>query len=325
MKRWICLWIAAIAVFAGVALAEDDAARYWTTMEDGYYHADAACGGVETRYPVSLEAAREFEKEPCPVCVAGTGIERVDAVERAGTWVLRVPERALAALPLTAGETDDSRLATRCAGGMDGASDVRLPVTEPGPLLMNLREVGGYCYAVVRPEAPYSDENPIRWRAAAYRPTFFGDAEAVAEGASEVLESLPEISDGGYTQVFSVEYTSGDIFVYRALDANIAVIHWQAVGDPLCVELRIGELPGVAMEGYTTDDSRVFCCVITDTELGALVAGAEPTIVGIEENAEARATAPVPDLTDDAAEEESVEIADPGEALPDGWNNRFFD
>lgn len=47
------------------ALTED---RYWTTSEDPYYHADEGCDGGK-KYPISAQAAEEFEKRACPLCL----------------------------------------------------------------------------------------------------------------------------------------------------------------------------------------------------------------------------------------------------------------
>ena len=84
MKKWLILLVFALLLHAGCVRAEEE--TYYTNNQDIYYHTDPDCDRPETiglgegqcviyerecyqKYPISEEAASEFEKAACPICV----------------------------------------------------------------------------------------------------------------------------------------------------------------------------------------------------------------------------------------------------------------
>lgn len=289
--------LALAALWSPACAGEADAqAICWTTQADAYYHLNADCGYTleAARYPLSVEAAEAFDKLPCPLCAADEAeatpeLPAISATERGGTWVFRVPGALLdaAALSPDAGWTETAIVRLFCET-LAELPEARIAVPEDGALCMNLRSIDGDGYFVVRPEARYSGEAPLRWRVElAGRDSFFyDDAEARVMSASEVMTAVPELDGGGYAQVFDSDYGEVDIAVYRAMGIDIAVLHRRGAADESALKgtVRIGDLAQeIPVAGYAAGGQSVFCCVITDTELGALVAGAVPAIVPRED------------------------------------------
>ena len=266
---------------------------FWTAREDPCYHLDAGCGNPEgERYPLSEAAALEFQKTPCPICVEPTPEPEAGpalrATERGGTWVFRIPAEALAAVELSPPEPDtaDDPLVSAFASTVSDLVSLRLAVPDDGALFMNLRVIDGDCFLVLRPEEAYSEERPLVWRAESMSLNFFGDEAPTLDGVSGPIASAPETDDGNRAQVFSQDYDGLDISVYRAMDTNIAVLH-QSNGDAEALDatLQIGGL-SIPMRGYLSGKQAVYCCVITDAELGALVGGTTPGIHSGADSAE---------------------------------------
>ena len=301
------------------ALAEgaDGQEICWTTLEDACYHLDEYCGGEgETRYPLSVEAALAFDKLPCPDCAGGAEsapeaqndaepgeTALLTAAARAGTWVFCAQESALRDVELNEftdsvplGDDLEDALTRLYCSTIDDAMDVRLPFPDDA-LLMCLRRVGDRCCFVLRPDVEYSDENPLTWRVQGLSLPVFGASETTVYGVSDPMTYAPDAVDAEYTQVFSEDYGGIDIAVYRAMDLSIAVLHREASDAAHRLALfEIGvSAPAIPVAGYASGDTEVYCCVITDAELGALVAGAKPSITPVDADRQ-------PDDADTAAE-----------------------
>ena len=338
MKR-VWMLLAVLIALSAVALAEQVDAAVWTTLEDTYYHLDRNCGGQgEERYPLSIEAAGEFDKQPCPLCaVNGEAVDElpeITATQRGGTWVIRVPQARLESIPLNAPETIDAagELSALYGGTLTDVMEVRLAVSCDDALFMNLRVIDGDAYMVLRPEKAYGKKRPLKWRVEAVsRDTFFDEGgEAALTGVSAELTYAPGDVGDKFTQVYTGKSGKIDITVYRAMDCNIAVLHrsGKTKASALTGLVKVGDLePAIPVKGYVAGGQTVYCCVITDAELGALVAGAKPTIENLEAEEGAETTeepsddgdfrpvatlAPdsaedVPGLTESIGEEESAE------------------
>ena len=334
MLRRIGCWALVLVMLAGFPALAEDGAGCWTTREDEYYHLDPNCGGVdETRYPLSVEAALAFDKLPCPDCAApdGAGIGTVEAAERGGTWILRVPVAAMGELNLErpAGDGAPDPLAALYASTVTDAPGLMLAVPAGG-LTMNLRVVDGDCYVVSRPGAPYSAENPVRWRVESLSLGFFGDNGPKLSAVSGEQSSAPVLSGEGYAQVFDARFDAGDLTVYRALGANIAVVHWAADAAGEAALIRVRDMADIPVMGYVAGENWTYCCVLTDAELGALVAGAQIELSKAElpEAGETAQAPAVPDLSGDELEGEAPregEAAFDAPDLPEGWSNTVFD
>ena len=284
---YLALAVLLALAIACPALAADTAETCWISRDDPCYHLDAGCGDPEGgRYPISEAAALEFEKTPCPVCVAPEATPEPEAgpalraTERGGTWVFRIPAEQLAAVELASPEPDatDDPLVSAFAATVSDLVSLRLAVPEDGALFMNLRVIDGSCFLVLRPERAYSEEKPLIWRAESMSLNFFGDEALTLDGVSRPIASAPEQDDGDRAQVFSQDYDGLDISVYRAMDTNIAVLHQSnPEADALDGMLQIGS-PSIPVRGYRSGKQAIYCCVITDAELGALVGGAKPEI-----------------------------------------------
>ena len=305
----------AIAALVVSAMAEADLrAILWTSRDDVYYHTDENCGGVASRYPISEEAALAFDKRPCPDCAApeGEAAEAADdaaqaaagdilATERAGTWVFRVSREALEAAMESGAQSGgralgagrlDSMLRLSVAGDED-AMEALVAVPTDGALLMNLRCMDGDCWLILRPSTGYSKENPLSWHAERLSMGLFESDDVRVTDVSPEAAFAPEAVDRDYRQVFSHSYSKVDLTVQRAMGANIAVIHWETdEADALTSTLRIGgDGDALPVFGYAGKKANVYCCVLTDAELGALVAGETPIMTpmsGIEGAAESK-------------------------------------
>ena len=309
MKR-VAMVLAVLIALTAAALGESVDGAAWTTLEDTYYHLDRDCGGQgEERYPLSIEAAGEFDKQPCPLCAvngeAGDDLPDITATERGGTWVIRVPQARLESIPLNAPEAidDAGELVGLYGGTLSDVMEIRAAVPCDDALFMNLRVIDGDAYMVLRPEKAYGKKRPLTWRVEAVsRDSFFDEGgEAALTGVSAELTYAPGEVGDKFTQVYEGKNGKTDITVYRAMDCNIAVLHrsGKTKASALTGLVKVGDLePAIPVRGYVAGGQTVYCCVITDAELGALVAGAKPSIEDLETKAE---TEPTDEPTDDDA------------------------
>ena len=292
MKR-ILAAMAALLLMAMPALA---AGEYWTSRQDIYYHRDPSCGSpAYPRVAVSAEAAEEFDRTPCPVCVtageadaepvlpaeeaAPTGLS---TVERGGTWVFRVPGAALEGLQM-AQETlpeGTEALVDLVGGTLGDEVEARFAVPSDGSMLMSLRVIDGDAYVVTRPKKRYKAKRPFLWRGVQATADIFHPGSFTLDGVSREWEYAPE-KKGKPRKVFSDVYTRGmEIEVYSGLDVYIAVISWNGMTDEsrLTGVARIGDGAEIPVTGYVEKKASVYCCVLTGAELEALEGGAEPVI-----------------------------------------------
>lgn len=86
MRSFVRIFCAALALCLGFcALAED---IYFMGPMDALYHLDDGCGGViGDMYLVSLDAANEFQKSPCPKCAGDVEIRAMKLTSGAVTVV----------------------------------------------------------------------------------------------------------------------------------------------------------------------------------------------------------------------------------------------
>ena len=320
--RTISMWIAVMvmASVAQVGLATDDTV-YWTSQGDAFYHADRTCSAnAEACYPISDIAAAEFDKQPCALCLGGIpanaapeakqiSVDKLSATVRGGTWVYKIPQSVLESIKTDHSPDEDAEqtLVGLMAQTRSDVQGTRYAVPVDGAKVMNLRIIEGDAYIVVRPNEAYSDKHPLKWRVEAVEPDFFqfGTADLRVTGVSEVLTSVPNAKKQDYTKVFESKYTNMDVAVFRAMDTNIAVLHVHNIAekDAQFGIVRIGEgMPDIPAAGYYSKKMGIFCCVLSPAELGALVAGAVPTVSASSENgsttaADGNGTIFLPDLT----------------------------
>ena len=278
---------------------------FWTTREDPYYHADKNCGGSVVRFPLSKAAAVEFDKIPCPLC----GIE-VDAGEtkilagvRAGTYVFCIPQALLDEVKVepianfTTSRQYSGTEANAMLSAILGDAAYRdfmseyvsygqaqttyravQPVENVNWLNMNLRRIGDNWYMLIDPQQVFSEENPLEWRIVEISIIWdeVGVLTLTVEGEQYRRDYIPSQSMSNAEPIFKRDYETLDISVFREVGANIAVLHVKDEDpDILTGEVRIGdaETEGIDVSGYINGNTATYCCVLTDAELGALVAG----------------------------------------------------
>ena len=340
MKRALLLLL--LAVMICPAHAEGFSWEYWTSKEDIFYHLDANCGNPDyPRVAVSAEAAEEFGRQPCPICldapepvdpeatdepapvdeIAEPEPEGLRAIERGGTWVFRVPGETLRSMNLNGESISDAAwpLVALYGESLTDALDARLAVPADGSTPMSLRilDDGDACL-VTRPKKSYKSKRPLEWQGVHVIADIFKPGEFTVEGASRVWEYVPR-KERSVKKVFSETYHRRlEIEVYRGMDTYIAVLKWDKMTDKdqLTGLVTIGDLPGaIPVMGYIEKKSAVYCCVLTDEEVQALKDGAEPLITPrtAREAPEPDPSptpepdpAEVPDLSDDVAGEEPL-------------------
>lgn len=307
MKKAICLCASivmlSIGAFHGIAYGETG---YWTTKEDPYYHSQKECGEISDRFPISENAALEFDKTPCSVCIEGEiTAETLQATVRAGTYVVRIPEDYLRKFSLNGvfgtAKTDDydpnvlanMNLMTNreniafqtefiANGRVEGRYRAADLISDETALGLNIRQIDGVWYLVVRPQEHYSSEKPFRWRIMENEISVNGDGKLTIISDHEIIrEDYLEIKDENALLIYQEEYGQLEISVYRSLDVNIAVIY-EKNPDPYLLdgEVHIGDMDNdLKVSGYIDGfDMATYCCVLSDEELGMLVSGKEPSI-----------------------------------------------
>ena len=338
MKRAMILLLL-LASLVVPARAEGFTQEYWTSKEDIYYHLDPACGNPDyPRVAMSAEAAEEFDRQPCPLCLdvlepaevlGGPAAEEVieaepeglRTIERGGTWVFRIPGAALSSMSL-GNETiseDAWPLVALYGESLTDALDAYLAVPADGSMPMSLRIIDGDAYLVTRPKRSYKAKRPFKWQGVHVVADIFKPGEFTVEGASRLWEYVPD-KERSVKKAFSKTYHRKlEIEVYRGMDANIAVLKWKQMTNKkkLTGVLTIGDLPdAIPVTGYVEKKASVYCCVLTDDEVAALKDGAEPVITPRtaleaqptpEPEPEPEAVSEVPDLSDDVAGEDPAD------------------
>lgn len=295
-----------LLLFAAVpALAEDE---YWTKKADLYYHAVQLCGGTEDRVPVSAEAAAEFKKVPCPVCVQEEDDgAAVRGVVRGGTLVVCFSDEWLSKPEVTGvfvgidvirrtGAEADAWLAEHLHGDRYAAfldayakngyaeTAARSPVIlrRDGELIMNTRHIGSRWYVTVRPDTAPKKSWEMYWR-------INEEDVRMRDGTLETAfarQTLEEYTDLKLQQaqnaksVFEQSYDTLQLTVYREMDANIAVIYEPGANADFLdnVVLTIGGRHITELFGYMDGDMGIYCCVLGDAELDALRGGTEAAL-----------------------------------------------
>lgn len=307
MKRYWFFLLAALLLPA-CALA-DVQTQFWTREQDLYYHFNRACGGAEDAVPISETAARAFDKYSCPACIAQEDAgEDVQAVVRGGTIVLCFSDAWLAQPELTGvfgfspddeyiGEAAERYLA-ECLHGdaynrfmadfqSDGSAEAyaRIPaiLAMDGELIMNSRHIGCNWYVVVRPKEKLGDQWKMYWRINGIRLQRSADS-LYANFDMQTLEEYKNVRlerGGGNGAIFEARSDTVELFVYRELNTNIAVIYETNADVDFLenAELRIdGNPQGIEIDGYLDGVRGVYCCVLDDAELALLQNGAQVSV-----------------------------------------------
>ena len=224
----------------------------------------------------------------------------LSATERGGTWVIRIPAGALAAQTMGEGELPEGveSMVNLLGDTLNDVITARIAVPADGALLLCLRVMDGDACIVVRPGRKYSQSNPFEWQAAEVALDIFNTGALSVTGVSEINAIVPKSGKGKPERVFERDYDKMDIDVYRDNDITIAVLHQdgKTKKDRLTGTLAVGDMqPGIPVRGYVSGRQTVYCCVLTDAELGALVAGSKPVINPVEKD-DPKAV-PTPEIT----------------------------
>ena len=310
-KRALCACTALAAMLLPWAMAGAEE-ECWTSKDDPYYHMEKDCPQAIEDYPISEVAAAAFDKAACPLCAAISGsadVPELRACMRGGTYVIRVPVELLAAAQISSdtgfsfqesydgSEASDtlSEMLTDAeyllfmaefasSGEAQGVYRMPLPDTGEELLSMNVRLLDDAWYMVVRPDGEAPEDGVLSWRIVENRVEMDGSGAltVTCQGVEERRDAVESENRNDSETIFQAEYEGVRIDVYRAIGANIAVLHVdEADPDALQGEVRIGKSAqsGTPVQGYMDESGgAVYCCVITDSELGALVAGKTPVI-----------------------------------------------
>lgn len=304
MRRGVLYALALLLCLSRPALAEAGP-ECWTRKAELYYHANARCGGVEGRAPISPEAAAAFDKYACPVCVpVEDGGGDVRAVARGGIIALRFSDAWLAEPEaagvfgwaeaqeyadadawsrlgeLIHGEAYSDFLAAHSArGSADAAARVPVVLAVQDDLLMNRRHIGCGWYAVVRPAEAFDESWEMYWRIDILNLHMEDGvlSERVAFQTIEESRSVKLSPADGADAAYRRAEGDLEISIYCELGVNIAVIYARGASADLLQDasLRIGGADcGIRMRGYADGARGVFCCALTDGERAALEDGA---------------------------------------------------
>ena len=322
-----------MALAASGAMAEGKTC--WMSSTDDYYHLNKNCEHlIGAKDEMNVDVAKMLGKQPCAACAAGEKAEAaeselvpgVEAVERGGTWLLRVPKVLMYSAEVQPSNTPALQysLPMLYAATMSGFSDVRLAVPADSGLFMSIRLIDGDCYLLTRPERRYTSKAPFVWRTRAISPDAFGGGKATENGSSEEIRSVPEQSSDSYNKVFQSSYGALDITIYQTMSVNVAVIYWRPEEDPgmYCQLTLNGEATDIIVEGYHKGSKWVYCCVLTDAEVGELLAGSELGMDAIaapdEQTAGVEATDAPQTQDDGEAKQDGVDATEaPQPELPD--------
>jgi len=299
-------------MLAGKALAGTGGdIRCWTTNSGEVYHIRQSCVDEET-FPISESAAVAFGKKPCPDCVE---IEDKPVLQadfdirmavRGGSYILIIPDGDIEGVQVPqTGESEKTysgadadnevrRLLTREAYGdfsarfeADGwAHDTaRRPevLIGEGDLCMSCRLVDDNWYIALRPKKSYGTETEVRWQVAEYdvRRENADAVTVVGALSGEYAQTVAIENHGDAETVFEKDYSILSLTVYRESGINTAVIRDLENHAEMQARLWIGDLDtGTVLRGYQDNQKRpTFCCVLSDVELGHIVAGKMPDLV----------------------------------------------
>jgi hypothetical protein len=263
-------------------------------------------------YPISEAAALAFGKEPCAECVipeqksAVSMAVGIRIAERGGTYIISIPESGLDritveenpvgqnAISTEEAQTELSRILSEeaCADFMmryeiDGwAQDsYRIPevICDADDLYMSSRFIGDNWHIVIRPQKSYGEEKEIRWQATEYdfRREKDESVDKIKRCSGIYAETAAVEDHSKAAKLFERDYNLMTLSVYRAEGMNTAVFRYKEDTRPRTAVLHIGERDtGTVLNGYQDSQKRgIYCCVISDEELGYIVAGRIPDLV----------------------------------------------
>ena len=306
--------LALLAVLALSACARADEAQCYAGFFDEYYHAAANCALAATVSPVSVKEAEDQGKLPCPACVDDeAGYKGIEAAERGGTLVIRVPDKWMEERP--AGETEDNfehywsgeftgreadmLLSEQLHGAayrellaaLEDDAPIhraisRVPDIEldAGALLMNRRHIGAAWLLTYRPAeaARKALEKDGRLQIPLYftvnQLTLQKDALNVYGGGlwrDKEFRVKPQKSKNATR--FEAESDGLRLQVFRDMDVNICVLHLDSPDPDRLAGASLlidGADRGIRMDGYDAGGHAVYCCALTDGEVRALENGA---------------------------------------------------
>lgn len=313
--RMLVLLCAALALAAPARAAES---LCYAGFFDDYYHAAGKCALAANVSSVSLKEAEGQGKLPCPACVDdAASYKGVEATERGGTLVIRVPDKWMEERP--AGETEDNfkhywsgeftgreadlLLSEQLHGAayrellasLEDDAPIhraisRVPDIEldAGTLLMNRRHIGAAWLLTYRPDenARQALEKDGRLQIPLY---FTVNQLTLQKGALNVFAGglwqdgefeIKRKKSKNETR-FEAEFDSLRLQVFRDMDVNICVLHLDKPDPDRLAGASLvidGTDRGIRMDGYDAGGHAVYCCALTDGEVRALENGAVAAI-----------------------------------------------
>ena len=303
-----------LAMMMGCAISEaEQDIRCWTSNADNRYHMEKTCAG-DGSVPISEKAALAFGKEPCEKCVVVEkpkivyDSEELSMATRAGTYILCIPVSSMestAALPeldwvekwsftgeeiegelrniLAENAYDELMKCLKADGWAYGSCRVPELMLEEDVLFMSKRLIGEEWYFVLRPAKSYGAEINLKWRVDEWEIQMESHEalDLLKNRSDERANTLPIAVHNGAKVIFEKNYGQIDVTVYRHTGINTVVLRDSSSNKDVLTGVLIigGADTGTVLNGYL--DSRgkaTYCCVISDTELGDIVAGKIPQI-----------------------------------------------
>ena len=297
-KRILAIWVAFL-LLPGIAVADETC---WTKDSDPYYHAYEHCQGAKDLYEAdSYEVAWAGGKYKCPVCYQdATQYVGVEAVERGGTYVVRLPDEwmrsqetkgvfAASSEYVYTGTEAQQVLAEQLHGDRyvqfaqecekTGSAEEKCYYPDFYPsndeIFMSTRHIGGAWYVVLRPTKKYSGSiclrfftGPMTWKNGEL--TTLQEDEYDDDNHKLKLNKL-----SGQGAVFEGERENLKYSIYDEMGVYIAVI--REPGASGCEELLLnidGFDTGIKLNGYMEGEDAVFVCTLTAAETNAMNIGA---------------------------------------------------
>lgn len=309
MNGFRCVALCGALMFSVSAMAQGDI-RCWTSQADACYHMEKGCTG-EAMYPISELAAQAFGKVACEKCVVAEKVvyqeSNLTLAVRGGTYVLCIPVSSMESLnELPESETlkslsgaaalvhltsimpeskftDFSNRVMADGWAYDSCWEPEILLPED-VLLMSRRRVGENWYFVIRPQTRYGETAEIQWNVLEWdvqleRPEALSLSCHRADTRKDQL-AVADHSDASV--IFESDIEAGHIIIYRCAGINTAVFHCDMDGkaDDLDSTLVVGsDLTEIQLSGYINDNGQAtYCCIVSDEELGDMVAGRMPEI-----------------------------------------------
>lgn len=309
MNIFRCIALCGALMFSVSAMAQGDI-RCWTSQVDACYHMDKGCTG-EAMYPISESAALVFDKVACEKCIIEEAVvyreSNLTLAMRGGTYVLCIPVSSMESLnELPKSETQESLSGAAAlvhltsimpeskftdfsnrvmADGWayDSCREPEIMLSE-GVLLMSRRRVGENWYFVFRPQTRYGETAEIQWNVLEWD-VWLETPEALNLSCDQSDIRKDQLAVADYSDasvIFEGDIEAGRIIVYRCAGINTAVLYCKVTGkaEDLNSTLVIGsDLEEIQLSGYINDSGQAtYCCIISDGELGDMVAGRMPVI-----------------------------------------------